>query len=96
MKIFYTHSAVDDLERLYAFICQDNPKAAAKIAEKLRQAVNRLKDFPLLGKEVKPMNFATSNELLRDLITGKYVIRYMVLKQEIHILRIWHGKEIRP
>ncbi len=91
-KIFYTHKAVNDLGRLRDFIAKDNPKAAMETAEKLQLAVNQLLDFPLLGKEIK-----TSKKIASfcDLMTGKYVIRYVVLSHEIHILRIWHGKENR-
>jgi len=92
MKIFYTHNAIKDLKRLYDFIAKENPRAAAEVAAKLRQAIKRLLDFPMLGKEVKSNEKSAS---LRDLVTGKYIIRYALLKHEIHILRVWHSKEER-
>jgi toxin ParE1/3/4 len=92
MKIFYTHNAIKDLQRLYGFIANENPIAAAEVSARLRQAIKRLIDFPMLGREIKSGGKTVS---LRDLVTGKYIIRYAFLKHEIHILRIWHGKEDR-
>ncbi len=89
MKILYARNAINDLERLYHFIAKDNP-AAKDIALKLQQASTRLIDFPLLGKKAKS---AKKSDSIRDLITGNYVIRYAAMKSEIHILRVWHGKE---
>jgi len=49
-------------------------------------------NFPLLGTMVQePFH----SDKLRDLMLRPYVVRYLVMKQEIHILRIWHGKEER-
>jgi addiction module RelE/StbE family toxin len=93
MKIIYTQQAVNDLKRLRDFIKQGNPHAAQEISKRLIQAINRLVDFPLLGRKAKENN---NNPIsIRDLITGKYVIRYLTLENEVHILRIWHGKEDR-
>jgi toxin ParE1/3/4 len=90
MKIFYTYESARDLKRLHEFITNHNPKAASEVSGKLLQAIKRLIEFPSLGKEVKPTNGVHS---LRDLITGKYIVRYAVLNKEIHIVRVWHGKE---
>lgn len=90
MKIFYTKKAVGDLKRVYDFLVKESAKAAAEVAECLQQAIERLRDFPLLGRELHKNNNALA---LRDLVTGNYLIRYLVINDEIHILRIWHGKE---
>jgi addiction module RelE/StbE family toxin len=90
MKIFYTHNAIFDLKRLREFIVKDNPPVANQVAIKIRQAIARLEDFPLLGRELKEKQTGSA---LRELITSDYLIRYVILKNEIHILRVWHGKE---
>lgn len=92
MKIFYTYSAVQDLQRLHDFIAKESSKAASEVSTKLRQAIKRLLEFPMLGREVKSTDKSVS---LRDLVTGKYVIRYALLEREILVLRIWHSKEDR-
>jgi plasmid stabilization system protein ParE len=93
MKIFYTQSSIADLRRVHQFIVQNNPAAANQIAIKIKQAIEHLQAFPLLGKEVKETK---SHISLREIVTGNYLIRYAVFEHEIHILRIWHGKEIKP
>ena len=93
MKLYYTHKAISDLRRLHEFIAHENIKAAVEVSERLRQAIERLVDFPQLGKQVEGHQKLTS---LRELITKKYVIRYAVLKNEVHILSVWHSREDRP
>lgn len=90
MKIIYANKAISDLKRLHEFVEPINLIAANETSLKLIQAIERLVDFPMLGREVRHDEVTTS---LRELITGKYVIRYVVLENEIHVVRIWHGKE---
>lgn len=89
MKIFYTQSAVNDLKRLYDSIAQENSKIASEVSKQIVQAIKRLVDFPLFGRKIENKGI----DSIRELITGKYVIRYIVLNEEIHILRVWHSKE---
>lgn len=92
MKILYTHRAINDLKRLHDFIAQENPKIASEVSGQIVHAVKRLSDFPLFGRKVQT-NSNGSIGSIRELIAGKYSIRYLILSEEIHILRIWHGKE---
>ena len=90
MKIVYTPEAIDDLTRLREFIEVKNPQAAQKIAKSLIDGIKKLKRFPLIGVEVER---APNPEILRDLIQGDYIVRYLVLDKTINILRVWHHKE---
>jgi addiction module RelE/StbE family toxin len=94
MKISYTQMALNDLKRLHAFIDKHNPQAAMKAANRLKSGVERLAEFPLLGKDCSPNE--EKEIVLRDLVISKYIVRYMLLSKEIIILRIWHGKEDKP
>ncbi len=89
MKKYYTPESVDDLKRLREFIAKKNPNSANRIAKSLQLGIKKLKTFPMLGIEVKEAD----SEMIRDLILGDYVVRYLLLKETIHILRIWHQKE---
>ena len=89
MKIIFTPESVDDLEHLREFIKQNNPGAANRIAKYLLNGISKLKVFPNLGIEVKK----AQTDMIRDLILGDYIIRDLVLKETVHILRIWHHKE---
>jgi len=90
MKIVYTPEAIDDLKRLREFIEVKNPQAAKKIATTLLEGIKKLKRFPLIGVEVAQ---APNPEILRDLIQGDYIVRYLILNKTINILRVWHQKE---
>ncbi len=87
MKLHFTHSAQRDLIRLREFIASKNPQAAKRISQLLKQSILRLTDQPEIGINVEEMPG------VQDLISGDYLVRYVVLENEIYILRIWHGKE---
>lgn len=91
MKILFSREAVNDLKRLRKFIAIHNPTAANKIAHRLRNAIKRLLEFPLLG--IKKKN--NLGILLRELIINNYIICYTIADDTIYILQIWYGKENR-
>ena len=86
MKVSYTPESIDDLKRLREFIAIKNPLAAQRIATSLLEAISQLKMFPYLGVEVEQ---APNPEMVRDLIIGDYITRYLIHANEIDILRIW-------
>lgn len=90
-QIQFTVSAVADLKRLREFIAANNPEAAERVAQRLRESVATLALFPAKGRPVETL------EGVRELIAGSYVVRYLHSEEEaqITILRIWHGKEYR-
>ncbi|MEP0000444.1 MULTISPECIES: type II toxin-antitoxin system RelE/ParE family toxin [Pseudomonadota] len=90
MKLVYTEEAIEDLKRLREFIAVHNPVAAARIAAELVGKIELLPDFPKLGV---PVELAPDPESVRDIIFGKYVVRYSVHASAIIILRVWHGLE---
>jgi plasmid stabilization system protein ParE len=92
MRLVYTQEAVDDLQRLREFIEIHNPAAAAKVAQTIITGVEKLKRFPRIGIEVK---HAPDPDLIRDLILGNYIIRYLLHDESIYILHLWHHKEER-
>lgn len=90
MKLVYTDEAIEDLQRLRAFIATHNPSAAARIAFELVGKIDLLADFPKMGS---PVQMAPVPDSIRDMVFGKYVIRYSLHSCVIVILRIWHGLE---
>lgn len=91
MKLRYTPESIADLERLRAFIAEQDPSAARRIAGSLLEAIDRLKIFPNMGL---PVTRAPDPDAIRDLFVGSYTIRYLLTRQSIIVLRIWHDKEI--
>jgi len=90
MKLVYTDVAIEDLKRLRAFIAVHNPPAATRIAAELIDRIRLLPDFPEMGT---PVELAPVPESIRDIVFGRYVVRYSVHASAVIILRVWHGLE---
>lgn len=89
MKLLYTPEAITDLRRLREFIAEKNPEAAQKIGAQLVSDISRLVVLPRLGRKVQK---APNPEMVRDLSAGAYIVRYLILDDEIHVLRLWHTR----
>jgi len=90
MKIVFTPESIEDLTRLREFIEIKNPDVAKRVANSLVDGISKLKGFPYIGVEV---GSAPNPKIMRDLILGNYIIRYLILDETIYILRMWHHKE---
>ena len=90
MKLVYTDEAVEDLKRQREFIAVHNPSAAGRIATELVSKIELLPGFPRMGT---PVEMAPVPDSIRDMVFGKYVVRYSVHVSAIIILRVWHELE---
>jgi plasmid stabilization system protein ParE len=90
MKLFFSRSAIHDLVRMREFIAQHSANAAQRISERLRGAILELVHHPQIGRPVPDLPGE-----IRELIFGKYVVRYEVRTDRLFVLRIWHAKEDR-
>ena len=90
MKRVYTDDAIEDLRRLREFIEVHNSSAAARVASELVAKIGDLLDFPEQGAFVER---APTPGSVRDMVFGKYVVRYSVHPTVIIVLRVWHGLE---
>lgn len=89
--IKWLSSAVRDLVRLYDFLKDVNPRAAAKTVQTLVQGAKQLSDFAHMGQIHE--EFAPRE--VRALVIGDYELRYEVKPEAVIILRIWHCREDR-
>ena len=90
MKLVYTDEAIEDLKRLREFIAVHHPSAAGRIATELVSKIELLPDFPGMGT---PVEMAPVPDSIRDMVFGKYVVRYSVHVSAIIILRVWNELE---
>ncbi len=90
MNVRYTPESIADLMRLREFIAIKNPVAAQRVASELLAGIDKLKLFPRVGVRVAR---APQPELIRDLFVGDYTVRYLVGREKVVVLRIWHDKE---
>lgn len=92
LNLIYAQLAVADLQRLRAFIAEHAPDAAERIANELIQRIELLREFPDIGRVVEA---APDPETVRDLVFGRYIVRYAKTANAIIVLRIWHHAEAR-
>ena len=90
MNISYSEEAIKDLIRLREFIEIKNPLAAQRASVSIREGITQLREFPRLGVKVES---APDPDIVRDIIIGNYLSRYLITEQVIYVLRIWHHKE---
>jgi plasmid stabilization system protein ParE len=92
-EIRWLPEALSDIERLYRFLYEKNPEAAARAAATILQGANQLKSIPSAGR---PMPDETSRrEWFIAFGAGAYVLRYRLDKSVIVIIRVWHSRENR-
>lgn len=93
MKLRWLPAAFQDIERLYEFLVEKDPNAAARAMEVILDGAEILEDMPEIGK---PMNDDTSRrELYLPFGAGAYVLRYKLDGEKIVIIRVWHSREHR-
>lgn len=89
MKVAFTLAARTDLARVRAYIHQDNPIAASRMAVELIAACDKLELFPERGR---PGIVPGTRELTT---VWPYVVVYRIQGEIVEILHIWHGAQDR-
>ncbi len=93
MELIWLPESRDDIGRLYDFLIDVNPSAAARAVRLIQKGAQALRDQPELGR---PMDDPSKRrELVLPFGASAYVIRYRITEQTIVIIRIWHGREDR-
>jgi addiction module RelE/StbE family toxin len=91
MKIVWSPTAVSDLDSIREYIAQDSPAAARKVAVRIKEAVNRLINFPLSGRAGR---VSGTRELV---VPGtSYIIPYTIEPDEIRLAAVLHGRQNWP
>lgn len=91
MVIRYTESAKIDLHGIRSHIAQDNPLAARKVIQSIRDQVNILSGQTGIGR---PGRIDSTRELV---IQGlPYIVCYAVTDEVITVLRVLHGRQQWP
>lgn len=97
--IEWSQRARTDIRDLKAYISKDSPYYALRFTEKVLASVEKLEEFPKIGR---PVPEAEGRDDVRELIYQGYRIIYRTLPERIVIVTIIHGsrnladKEIKP
>jgi toxin ParE1/3/4 len=91
LRIVWFRSAIVDLEEARAYIANDDPRAARRVASAIVGAVDRLAAHPAAGRPGRVPG-------TRELIVSRtpYVIPYRVREGVIEILRVFHARRRWP
>lgn len=85
MDLKWTSSALNDLTEAGVFVATENPEAAEAMADRVREAVLYLADYPSLGRSGRIQG---TRELV---ISGTpFIVLYRVREDRIEFLRVLH------
>ena len=91
-RLIYTEAALADLVRLADFLLANEPVAATQTASLIEEAVQVLRNHPLIGREAE--------EGIRELLVSRgrsgYVVMYSIeqaMEEVVLVLAIRHQRE---
>ena len=87
MRVEWTEAASNDLDRLHAYIAADSPHYAMQFVARILGAVDRLENFPQIGRPVPE----AERRDIRELLFRNYRIIYLIEPDRIRILSVIHG-----
>ena len=91
MRVLWLAAARDDRRRIFGYLAERNPAAAARLVEALILAADGLASFPWRGRR----GLAPDT---RELVAvSPYLLVYEVDEAAgvVSILRVWHGSQDR-
>lgn len=87
----WTPQAADDLQAIYDFIARDSRHYAQLVVEDILAAIDRLQQFPLMGRVVPERH----RDDVREVIKRPYRIVYQV-GEPIFILTVFRTSRLFP
>ena len=90
MKLFWANTAKRDLVSIFIFIAADNPAAAKRLVNRIRERARNATLSPLASRIVPEL----SRDDIRELIEGNYRIVYQVFPERLLILTVFEGHRL--
>lgn len=87
MKIAYSPRAVADIASIADYLIVRSPQGALAVERRFREVVDRLAEFPGMGREL------AQRSSVRVMPLGRYpyLIFYTVIENELVVLHVRHG-----
>jgi addiction module RelE/StbE family toxin len=93
MKVIWAEQAWERLLEIEEFVGRDDPKAAARLVDKLIDRGDGLRDHPERGRRLPEL----PESGLRELIVGNYRIVYRRTPKAVEVLTVFEGHRLlRP
>lgn len=93
MNLVWLPQAQADIQRLYDFLLERDPRAAERAIRAIQLGAQRLLEFPRIGRRMD--DAAERRELSVPFGAGAYVLRYRIHEDTIVVIRVWHSREER-
>lgn len=90
VRIEWTDRSLEDLNEIHDYIARDSKNYANLFVKKIYEAVQKLKDFPNIGRVVPEVN----NPSVREIISQNYRIIYRKMNNYVEIITIIHGSRL--
>lgn len=91
LKLEWASPAILDLQAAGEYIAQENKKAAARVAERVKEAVELLPAQPNMGRPGR------INETREMVVSGTpFIVIYWVRKGVVQVLRLLHHAQSWP
>jgi len=90
VRIEWTERSLEDLNEIHDYIARDSKNYAHLFVKKIYETVQKLKDFPNIGRVVPEVN----NPSVREIIFQNYRIVYRNLDNYVEIITVIHGSRL--
>jgi len=88
-EIVWTEEALSDLEAIGEYFERTSPQYASAVVSRLYSSVERLVEYPKIGRKVPEVD----HESLRELIAEDYRIIYQLQEKRIEIVTVLHSRQ---
>lgn len=90
-KVFWTHTAQQDLKRIIEYIASDSEEQAKKVYFNLKQKAQDLRQMPLRGRIVPELRFFNIMSY-REIIYQPWRIIYKIVEDKVWVLAVIDGR----
>jgi toxin ParE1/3/4 len=88
--LFWTHTALADLDNIHRYIAQDSLFYADSFCLEILDAVDQIEKFPKIGRKVPEWN----EDRTREVVVKDYRVVYQASMLRIEILTTIHGAKL--
>lgn len=92
MRVVWTDRAKQRLRELQAYIAEDAPLVAPRIAKRILLRSRDLQRMPTIGRRVPEFE----RDDVRELLVQPYRIIYLLLTDRIDVLTVRHYRQLMP
>ena len=90
VRIEWIERSLEDLNEIHDYIARDSKTYANLFIKKLYDAVQKLKEFPKMGRIVPEINILS----VREIIFQNYRIVYRIINNNVEIITIFYGSRL--